>query len=440
MNRLAFTLIVLGACGPSLPRPRSPLTMTPAASQPARPGERSVVHAPRFPQVDVSRLPGTNLWLLQRPGTGVATIRILTRRGNDGAYADESMRSMLSTLQLMLEERLLGYRVGAHLDADTASLSFTVRSADAPQTFAAISAVLDGPVDGAIARRAMRVNYIHRPGTVDYVRRYLYEGPIEPPIIHSASLLAECRNERFASTDRLITVVGEFDKREVLSAATAAFASAQDHSRIPPMALRTKRPEEGVLRGLSSRRFEAGLAIGMPGRTHEDRDALDVVFFLFADQLNIMDSEHAGVLAPAVEARLGEDVPARVAIFRVNGTDQNAAPLFTALFRHAREFIAGPFDADEVERARAFFWRSTQQHVDSNPTAVLTEAFARNATPNELETRYQALGTLTPDELLIVARRYLSPERMLPFVRAPTRLRLHVVRDAAGFRLVETAP
>ncbi|MFT5353774.1 MAG: hypothetical protein ACI9KE_000974 [Polyangiales bacterium] len=126
-------------------------------------------------------------------------------------------------------------------------------------------------------------------------------------------------------------------------------------------------------------------------------------------------------------------------MFSVLDAQQNAAPLPVSLFRYAPAFTTGPFNADDVRHARARIWRRAQLSCDGDPTRLLAEAFARSLTPTELEARYQALESLTPDDLLVTARRYFAPERMIVFVGAPSRRRprFNIVREERGFRLVE---
>lgn len=429
--------MALSACGPSIPGPRSPLTLTSADAQPPRPTVQSDVRPPRLPAIGMQQLAGTALWSVQQPGSGRATLRVMTRRGNDGAHADESLQSMLFTLARMLEERLPGYPVDVNLKAESLSFGVAVRSADVPLAMRAIAQVLDGPLDDAVARREMMVDHHEQRRVSDALILRLYESPSEPRIIRSAQALSECRDERFASSDRLVALVGDFDQAEVLAAAGESFASAHEYPRLSPLALRPTLPVIELLT-FQARYVEAGLSFAIPRRTHEDFPALRILFLLMKDPpLEIMTSEHAGTLPPVVRTHVETSTHAGVAGMAVRNVAQHTEALLVALFRHARSFTAGPPDADALTRARERLWLRVQSRLDNTPDSFLVDAFESGLTPAELGAQFEALGSFTPTDMLAVARRYLAPERMIVHVTWPsgTRRRLNVVREVDGFRL-----
>lgn len=431
-------LMALCACGPSVPNPRSPLTSTSPDAQPARPSVRSDVLPPQLPAIDMRQLPGAQLWSVQRPGTGRVRIDVVTRRGGDRTYANESLQALLFTLAETLEMRLPGYRVGTNLEAEALSFGVTVRSEDAAIAIQAIAQVLDGPLDDAVARRKMRVDQQSRPRVPDALMLRFYEGPSEPRVITSAQALSECRDERFASSDRLVTLVGDFDSSLAFAAAGESFASPREYPRLSPPALHIIQPEETLV-VFWGRYFEAGLSFALPRERHEDSRALRLLISLMNDQLDIMPSDHAGARAPSVQTYRATTTRTRVAGMTVRGVVEHREALLVALFRHARSFTAGPVTSDAITRAREQIWMRVQSNLESSPDAFLGAAFLLGLTPAELAAQYEA--PITPEDLLAVARRYLTPERMIVHVSTPSQIpHTSVVREQHVFRLVETAP
>ena len=123
----------------------------------------------------------------------------------------------------------------------------------------------------------------------------------------------------------------------------------------------------------------------------------------------------------------------------VRGVAEHREALLVALFRHARSFTARPLASEVIRRAREGLWLRVQSNLESMPNAFLGGAFLLGLTPAEFAAQYEA--RITPEDLLAVARRYLTPERMIVHVSAPSQIPYtSVVREEHGFRLVETAP
>lgn len=438
MIRLISSLLLLTACTHSVPAPRSPLVETSLDERPPRPPDaRATEHPspPRMPAVTERVLPGATLWLVEQPGNERVTIRVSTRRGNDGTYGDETMRALLITLEETLEDRLPGYQATAFVNAHTAAVEVVVRSDDAPATLRALGAVLDGPIDGAIARRVLGVP---RDGTraADHVRPYLFQGVADPLVADSAEALALCRDERFSSSDRLITVVGDFDAGELLAIGAETFADAHETRRIHRGETTPLLPERAATMH-EARLLTVNFAFAAPAPSDEHYDAFVLLLNMSEGPLQLAPTDHAGALPPRVRTSLDDDRPGAVALLGARGTPAHSVALFESMFRHLQELSTRGFTLEAIERGRAQRWATAQAWIDSEPSSILAEAFARGLTPAQFEARYRALGALTPESLQALLHQYFTPERMMVLVRGPRELleRFQLLRGSDGFEL-----
>lgn len=441
MIRFALTFFfVLCSCAHSAsswPSPSPTLQLNPLEARPPQPSvPLASPTPPRFPSVGERRLPGAKLWLVSEPGTGQVTIRVTTRRGNDGAYDEENLWAMLVTLQEMLKARLPGYRVTMHVSAHAIALRVVVRSADATTTLRAIGEVLDGPIDEALARRFLS-DRSHDLLDQDHLRPHLFSLSSVPLAFSSPDALELCRDERFSSSDRLITLVGDFDTRNIIATGVHVFAAAKEVPRVDPGELALIRAERVSVTLLDDESFSVSLTLAAPGPRHEHFDVFELLLSMAQEPLPMRHTDHLGVLPPTLRSSLNIARPGDIAFLSVGGPPSHAEQLIEALFRHFRQLITRPFSARALERGRALHWANTQADLDDDATNVLTVAFIRHLIPSQLEARYRALEELTPELLLDMTRFYFAPGRIIVGVIGPRRALqpLIVIRNGNGFRL-----
>lgn len=439
MTRFALVFFALCSCAPQARTAPEWPTAQPVRAQPVQaPAPEPTISAvgatpPRFPSVGERRLPGAKLWLVESPGRPVR-VRVNTRRGNDGAYAEENMHAMLLTVQAMLQARLPDYEVGVFLTAHVAALEVVVQSADTVTAVRAIGEVLDGPVDEALARRFL-ASAPHSLQPADLLRPHLFSLSSEPLVFRSAEALGLCRDERFSSSDRLITIVGDFDTSEVIAASIETFAVAHEMHRLDPGELSLIRAERvSVTRFDNS--FVASLTLGAPELRHPHYEVFNLMLSLAEEPLPIA-SAHLEGPHPEVSTTLNFDRPGIVAFLAVGGPSRDAETILEGLFRYYRQLITRAYTPRALDHARRLQWAIAQASIDEDPSNLLVGAFIRHLIPSQFEARLQALEELTPEVLLDMTRFYFAPGRILLFVVGPRRTLLPfiVIRNGNGFRL-----
>ncbi|MFT5353772.1 MAG: hypothetical protein ACI9KE_000972 [Polyangiales bacterium] len=395
----------------------------------------AAITPPLFPAVGERRLPGAKLWLVETPGTGQVTIRVSTRRGNDGAYDEENMAAMVLTVQEMLKAHLPGYEVNPILSAQVAALEVEVRSADAVSALQAIGEVLDGPIDEALARQFLTRSH-HSLQPADLLRPNLFHLSNEPLVFRAADALELCRDERFSSSDRLITLVGDFDTSEIIAAGVEAFSSAHEMPRAEAGELSLIRVERVSLTQFTDS-FTVALTLGAPGPRHPHYDVFNLMLAMAEEPLPIIPADNLGGPPPVVSTALNNERPGAIAFLAVGGAASQAETLLEGLFRYYRELITRPFTARSLAHARRLHWASIQAELDRDPTDILVGAFIRHLIPSQLEARFEALEELTPELLLDMTRYYFAPGRIILFVAGPRYFlqSLIVRRNGNGFRL-----
>lgn len=443
MMRALICLAVLCSCTqpqvtwPTSPTTRamSPLVLTPLDARAPAPSVAEFARPPRFPTVGERRLPGAKLWLVEQPHMRSATIRVVTRRGHDGAYDEANMHAMVATVGHMLQDRLPGYRIRQVVNAYNVSLEVVVRPEDVAATLRSMGEVLDGPIDETVARLHLSRSH-HSLDPWDPVRPQLFRLPSEPLVFNEPIALEQCRDERFSSSDRLVSIVGEFDQTAVIAAATEVFATDRTLPRAAADAPVLIQPER-VAESRIGNAFSIALVLAAPESRHRDDDAFDLLLTLTEEPLEMRQAEHTGVVPPVLRTS-GDNVrPGLLAFLEVEAAAANAEYVIEALFRSVRGLITRPFTPRAVDRGRRRYWMNIQNKLDDDPTSFLAVAFIRHLVPSQLEARYRALETLTPEDLLAISRRYLVPARMMVLVEGPRPVlsRLTVVRNRNGFRL-----
>ncbi|MFK8001345.1 MAG: hypothetical protein AB8H86_17250 [Polyangiales bacterium] len=441
MRRITLVFFALCSCAPQTRTAPEWPTARPVRAQPVQaPLPEPTISAegatpPRFPNVGERRLPGAKLWLVERPTTNQVRVRVVTRRGNDGAYTEDNLGAMLLTVREMLRDRLPGYEVNLAFNAHLMALEVVVRSVDSPSALFAINDVLDGPINEDFARRFLaRSDHSLQPP--DHLRQHLYSVSSEPLSFRTVEALTRCRNERFASSDRLVTVVGDFDTHEIVTAANEAFESAHELPRADAGELNLIRVERvSVARPGGS--FAASLTLGAPAPSHPHFDVFNLILSLAEEPLPVLPSDNLAGPAPEVSAVFDHQRPGAVTFLSTGGDTRDAEAILEGLFRYYRQLITRAFSPRALDYARRLEWAKTQASFDHDPTNTLAFAFSRRLIPSQLEARYQAFEELTPETLLEMTRYYFAPGRILLSVQAPTRVlqRFIVVRNGNGFRL-----
>lgn len=248
--------------------------------------------------------------------------------------------------------------------------------------------------------------------------------PYRSPILGPPESVAAFERERvlaffrrwYAADNLTVVLAGDVRAAEALDLVRAAFDGAK------PAGARRARPaeppQEGLRHVLLHRPFErASLELVWPavGFAHADAPFLDLLAYVLgggeSSRLVQNVKEHAG-LADRIDASAYTPLDAGLFAASLETSAENAERALEAVAREIERVRRGPVTADELERARVNFLAS--EHFERESVSGLARkigSFALLAGDPFGEERYlDAIRRAAPDDLLRVARTYLTPD------------------------------
>jgi len=415
-----------------------------------------VAHGPRLPcrgvtepHIHFETLPnGLTLLLREAHAVPVGTLQIWTRVGSADEAPHEAGLAHFHEHMLFkgTERRGVGEiageieGVGGQINAYT-SFDVTVYHATLPSDVLSdgldvlVDAVRHSTFDEDEITREIGVvlEEIHRSKDSPYsvISEAVFAGaykthPYRAPILGSEESVSSITQERLLSffrrwyaPDRFVVVAaGDFDASELATQVKAAFAGAE------PAGTASARPAEPRQRGLRTilleRHFERGtldLSWVTTNLAHSDTPYLDLLGFVLGegDSCRLVRSvkERDG-LADRIDA--SSYTPLDAGLFSVTADlDGERVPeCLEAISREVERLRQAPPTGDELEKARANFLASEHFERESvNGMAGKLGGFHVLGGDFRLEQTYiDAIREATPDDLLRVARKYLSPEQL----------------------------
>ncbi len=240
------------------------------------------------------------------------------------------------------------------------------------------------------------------------------DGTVDGIIGLSRARVTAFHRAQYRPDHALVTVAGDVDPEQAMTAVEEAFGSWAGHARsaaAPPVAkppgLRIR-----IVDAPGSPEAEIRVAIPVPPRGSDESMALAVANDLLGGGVGSRLGGDAGRVLKAY-SQLQQQREAGLLILGTSARNDSVAAAVDRLRNELARFASSPPTAPEVERARRVLGRSyplRNETLGAQEAQWLTGAFLGlgNDYPDHFSERVEAV---TPDQVRDVARRYFDPER-----------------------------
>ncbi len=467
-------LASLAACvggRPQLPPPVMPLSATPVEEFRSAPPEAGPTAELRLPDINVDQLDnGLTLIHLQRPGSHVAAIRFVTRRGGEDGprnkaglswMTGEVIGSHTAGASPLGEEHLLeqhGLRPDVTVDRELAALSLWMTTDRLPQALELVARTLREPIllpsnverARAAAHRQIEFYWSNSErSSISHARRALFgpEHRATYPIWGTRESVSLVTREQIMAHYRAtwiplqsaLVVVGDIEHETFVEMANRLFGSWHVPERAPErdqpplqppwsgariMARATSSPQSLVLlmERAPSRRSPDFVAFGVLTR---------ILGQMFSSRLNLMLREERGY-SYGVHAQYNARSSDGDLLFVTHVSPRRLSNAMRAVVGELRRLRdEGPTE-EELATASILMREELVESMETcaSASAYLAELFADGYSPEEILRLERELRELDVARVRAVALRWLRPDEAPMVVTGP--------QESLGYQ-IETA-
>ncbi len=459
-----FLFATMLACRASLPDPTYPLVASPTDGLPEQAPPIGDLALPEFAEPQVFAIEGgPTLWVVPNPNTAEVSIEVVTRRGEDGAHSIPLVRVTAAEMQYALGDLLPSTTPGSGASIRDAHLTVNVGEGDVDEALNALGQVLANgrlPSDDDLERHSFnRIQALEGAeyssissawyATLDQRRGGDYAvGRAHLPLKEryesfGRDEIVACRDERWAPTDTLVTVIGNVSPTDVAETFRAVFGSwttSRPRLEAPP---RPNRPPRAAAmsRGTTSERVHVLYTHHAPDIADPAREPFELLVELlggvFSSQLNALREQHAYTYG--AHAYISANELRDLLVIRADFEPRNVRDSLTTLFAEMTAFRSEPRTRDQISLGRHRIWANLVYISDGlSYRSILRRSWTSQLTLAEIHQRYASLADLTPEALKEVAAQHLAPRSGLLVLTGDfDRIDGFTVRrDREGFHLV----